>query len=436
MTTNPMLATFRALVGGAPRLLLLTALDMVCAAAAARVFMPQLASAGAEAAAGWALGALGDALLFSGLLMLLILRSRLRGARLVAWLVVVLFLVRIAQPQIETLVFEAARARLPPGVFIALWPMGLAHLAVFVPLAVMVLGRWRGAPEPLAFELEMTPGEWGAKLAACAVLHVAVYFLFGHYIAWRIPEVRAFYGGPAELDGFWVGVRDAFQKMPWLPFFQLERGLFWALLAIPLVRMTRGSAREAALSVSLTFAIALSSQLLIPGPHMPRAVRMGHFVEILVSGLLYGWLVARILLVKRLVIPSVPPPVRAARMRAMWIMVAGPYATGVSDPEVRAKNLRAMNLVAVEIFRRGHVPIIGVNLALPVIQAAGESSYDEIMMPLSLALADRCDAVLRVGGASAGADREVERIRARGGAVYTTVAEVPGGDGPTGTGPG
>lgn len=299
MTTNPALATIRALVSGALKLLLLTALNMVCAAGAARVFMPRFTFAGAEAAAGWAQGALGDALLFSGLLMLLILRSRLRGARLVVWLVLVLFFVRTALPQIETLVFEAARARLPPGVFIALWPMGLAHLAVFVPLAVIVLGRWRGEPQPLAFELEMTPGEWGAKLSACAVLHVPLYFLFGHYIAWQVPEIRAFYGGPAELNGFWAALRDMFQKMPWLPFFQLERGLFWALLAIPLVRMPRGSAREAELSVSLTFAIALSSQLLIPGPHMPPAVRMGHFVETLVSGLLYGWLVARILLVKR-----------------------------------------------------------------------------------------------------------------------------------------
>jgi hypothetical protein len=299
MTTNPTLRASRALVGGALKLSLLTALNMICGAGAAYVFMPQLGSAGVAAAAGWAQGALGDALLFSGLLMFLILRSRLRGTALAARLVVVLFLVRVAQPQIETLVFEAARTRLPPGVFVALWPMGLAHLALFVPLAVMVLGRWRGEPEPLAFELEMPPGDWGAKLSACALLHVPLYFLFGHYIAWQIPEIRAFYGGPAELEGFWASMREMFEKMPWLPFFQLERGLFWALLAIPIVRMTRGSAREAELTVGLAFGIALSSQLLIPGPHMPLAVRMGHFAETLVSGLLFGWLVARILLAKR-----------------------------------------------------------------------------------------------------------------------------------------
>jgi hypothetical protein len=101
--------------------------------------------------------------------------------------------------------------------------------------------------------------------------------------------------------------------------------------------------------------------------------------------------------------------------------------TGARTAEERAHNLRALNRVALDVFRRGHVPIIGVNLALPVIETAGESAFDEIMMPLSLAVAERCDAVLRVGGASTGADLEVERIRARGGAVFTSVAEIPTG---------
>ena len=109
----------------------------------------------------------------------------------------------------------------------------------------------------------------------------------------------------------------------------------------------------------------------------------------------------------------------------MWIMVAGPYRTGARDAEERARNLRALNLAACAIHERGHVPIVGVNLALPIIEAAGPSSYDAILLPISLALAERCDAVLRLAGESAGADGEVERVRARGGAVYASVAEIP-----------
>jgi hypothetical protein len=108
-----------------------------------------------------------------------------------------------------------------------------------------------------------------------------------------------------------------------------------------------------------------------------------------------------------------------------WIMVSGPYTTAVRNAGERDANLRAMNRAAYEVFRRGHVPIIGVNLALPVIEAMGPERFEEIMMPLSLAAAERCDAVLRIGGPSAGADREVEVIRARGGAVYRSLEEIP-----------
>lgn len=109
----------------------------------------------------------------------------------------------------------------------------------------------------------------------------------------------------------------------------------------------------------------------------------------------------------------------------MWVMIAGPYSSGAPTDKDRAANLRAMNLAAVEVFRRGHVPVIGVNLALPVIAAAGNEAYDEIMMPISLAAAERCDAVLRIGGPSAGADREVAKFRMRGLPVFQRIEDIP-----------
>lgn len=109
----------------------------------------------------------------------------------------------------------------------------------------------------------------------------------------------------------------------------------------------------------------------------------------------------------------------------MWIMISGPYRSGAGTHEERARNLRKMNRIAYEILRRGHVPIIGVNMALPVIGVAGEEVYEDIMMPLSLALAERCDGALRIGGESRGADQEVEKIRARGGVVFETIEQVP-----------
>lgn len=109
----------------------------------------------------------------------------------------------------------------------------------------------------------------------------------------------------------------------------------------------------------------------------------------------------------------------------LLVMVAGPYTAGGADEETRRENLHAMNRVALAVFERGHIPIIGVNNALPLIEEAGVERFDALMMPMSLALADRCDAVLRVGGPSSGADAEVERLRAAGKPVFTDVSDLP-----------
>ena len=107
-------------------------------------------------------------------------------------------------------------------------------------------------------------------------------------------------------------------------------------------------------------------------------------------------------------------------------MVCGPYTSGGADEAARARNLAALNAAALEVFARGHVPVVGVNMALPMIEAAGDpAAHERLMMPISLALADRCDACLRIGGPSAGADEEVARFAARGAPVYGDVEEIP-----------
>jgi hypothetical protein len=111
--------------------------------------------------------------------------------------------------------------------------------------------------------------------------------------------------------------------------------------------------------------------------------------------------------------------------QSLWIMIAGPYRSGSSDLSVWAENLRKLNVAANAILQKGHVPIVGVNMALPVIDAAGQELYEKIMMPLALRLTDRCNAVLRIGGPSKGADEEVDRFRARGLRVFRSIDEIP-----------
>jgi hypothetical protein len=114
------------------------------------------------------------------------------------------------------------------------------------------------------------------------------------------------------------------------------------------------------------------------------------------------------------------------------ILVAGPYRSGTDDDPARiAANMQAMNDAALAIFRRGHLPVTGEAIALPLIQTAGSTAigdapFVEIFHPLAHRLLRRCDAVLRIGGASAGADEMVSTARELGVPVFFELSEILG----------
>ena len=112
------------------------------------------------------------------------------------------------------------------------------------------------------------------------------------------------------------------------------------------------------------------------------------------------------------------------RNQPLMVLVAGPYRSGTGDdPAKMAANVDAMNRAALEVFRAGHLPVTGEALALPLIELGG--GFDEVFHPIARRLVRRCDAVLRIGGASAGADEMVQIAREHGAAVYRDVAELP-----------
>jgi len=108
----------------------------------------------------------------------------------------------------------------------------------------------------------------------------------------------------------------------------------------------------------------------------------------------------------------------------LLVMVAGPYRSGAATDEARRANLAALNRVAHEVHLRGHVPVVGVNLVLPILEATG-ARFEDVMTPICARLAARCDAVIRVEGASAGADAEVKVVLDRGGRRYRRAADLP-----------
>lgn len=118
-------------------------------------------------------------------------------------------------------------------------------------------------------------------------------------------------------------------------------------------------------------------------------------------------------------------------MTPLMILVAGPYRSGTNDnPTLIAKNVSAMMEIALCIFRAGHLPVMGEWYALPLIEHAGSAGvgdvvFNEIFHPISRRLVVKCDACLRIGGASVGADEMVSLARQHGKAVYFSLAEIP-----------
>lgn len=117
--------------------------------------------------------------------------------------------------------------------------------------------------------------------------------------------------------------------------------------------------------------------------------------------------------------------------KSMMILIAGPYRSGTNDdPGLMRKNVQDMESYALPIFRAGHIPIVGEWLALPLVDLAGSSkvgdlAFNEVFHPIAIRLLEKCDAVLRVGGPSAGADEMVRVGRTLGLKIFTALAEIP-----------
>lgn len=121
----------------------------------------------------------------------------------------------------------------------------------------------------------------------------------------------------------------------------------------------------------------------------------------------------------------------ASARQPLQILVAGPYRSGTGDdPKKIAANVRLMTETALRIFRAGHLPVLGEWYALPLIDTAGSKGlgdpiFEEIFHPVAIRLIPFCDGILRVGGASNGADEMVRTGQALGKAIYYSLEEIP-----------
>ena len=117
--------------------------------------------------------------------------------------------------------------------------------------------------------------------------------------------------------------------------------------------------------------------------------------------------------------------------KSLMILVAGPYRSGTNDdPQLIAANVKAMTEAALEIYKIGHLPVLGEWFALPLIEAAGsktvgDDTFNKIFHPVAVQLIDHCDAVLRIGGPSAGADEMINTGKTKNKTIFYSVEDIP-----------
>src|SRR5688572_14687488 len=117
------------------------------------------------------------ALLNSAVLALVILRSRWSGLKLSLAVFTIFFGTNTFLAQIESLAFLSVRNLLPAGMVPALFAAGAILAALFSPLAVGILGKWRSIPSAGPnLRLRMPAGEWLWKLAVIVVVYELLYF--------------------------------------------------------------------------------------------------------------------------------------------------------------------------------------------------------------------------------------------------------------------
>ena len=225
----------------------------------------------------------------------LILRSSWHGWPLTGAIFVGMYGISTVATQVETLFFLSNK--LPHGMIRAIFLQGAITAALFAPLAVLLLGKWRTSSPALTTS---SPGRLrtssvATRLAVIVVAFVFLYMFFGYYVAWQSPAVRQYYGGP-EQPSFFAALKDVLMHNPWLYPLQVFRALLYAACMYPLIRMLRVARWETALAMAL-FLSVWTTILLLPNRLMPPHVAYAHFWETLgfsiVFGAIAGWLLSK-----------------------------------------------------------------------------------------------------------------------------------------------
>ena len=227
-----------------------------------------------------------------GVTSYLIFRARWHGWKLVAVIFVSMYGISTVANQLDSIAFLSDK--LPRGMIRAIFVQGAIAAALFAPLAVLVLGKWRNVSLPVLESPAILPKPASIllRITILVAAFIVLYMFFGYYVAWRNPELQRFYGG-AELLNFWAAWQHNWTSSRWIYALTAFRALLCIAFLYPVIRMLHTSRQESALAAAL-FLACWTTALLLPNPLMPASVARSHFWETLsfslVFGTLAGWL--------------------------------------------------------------------------------------------------------------------------------------------------
>ncbi len=219
-------------------------------------------------------------------------RSSFKGLAMAGQLFALSFGAQVLETQIETGYFVSAFPLLHNNFQLYVLVLrGLITSLLFALLVTWIAGGYSKSPRPQA--AFTAPADAAVRHGAwLPAVYIALYMLFGYFVAWQVKELRLFYGGPAELNGFFEQWGISLMAKPELPVFQYFRGILWILCLVPLFLGFSGRRVELVILSTLALALLPAAQLAFANPLMPAGVSLGHFWEVSISTGIFGALCA------------------------------------------------------------------------------------------------------------------------------------------------
>ena len=197
-----------------------------------------------------------------------------KASRLIPALIFSLFFVYSFMAQIETFFFSSAFHNLTRSdIFLIMIANGVIIFAG-VPLAIKLFGKGRKEEienDDKALQ-SFSFSELIIKLSIIGVSYMIVYFVFGYYVAWQVKDLRIFYSGHPDDNGFLSILGNNFHENPVIYPFQFVRGVLFGLFVLPLVNMFRTRPVVLLVSLILVF-LSLGVSLVVPNFLFPDTVR-------------------------------------------------------------------------------------------------------------------------------------------------------------------